>query len=319
MPALDLVVWFGSEEFATSCMSRLATCEGGGAAGNRAEVLAIDATMEGWEAPAVWDTESGFSSREFDRSLATAGLRGYYHHDAPSWQFFDPAAAAGIHTLSSPAGVPPWEQGSPLRLFLHWAYARAGRRLTHAATLGLEGKGALVVGPSGSGKSGTTLSGLLNGLESAGDDYVMVEQNESVTAHAIFRIFKQDEAGLRRVGLRSADMGAGALNWHGKYEFDAHRLAPRAFVSRLEMRAIILPEIARSRRTRFSRVPPHEAALALAPSAVFQLPGDADEGFRFFAAVARRLPAYRARLSEDPSEIADAIGSLLQETTPNAC
>ena len=55
----------------------------------------------------------------------------------------------------------------------------------------------------------------------------------------------------------------------------------------------------------------HEAALALAPSAVFQLPGDTTQGFRFFAELARRLPAFRVRLSEDPVEIADAIGSFL--------
>lgn len=300
------------------CRSRLATGDGWPVAGACAQVLAVDATMEGWEAPAVWDTGSGFSSREFDRALAEAGLRGYYHHDAPSWQFFDPAAAVGVHALASPAGIPPWERGSPLRLFLHWAYASTGRRLTHAATLGHHGRGALVVGPSGSGKSGTALAGLLHGLESAGDDYVMVAQDASVMAHAVFRIFKQDQAGLQRAGLSKADVAAGDLNWHGKYEFDARRLAPRGFVDRLEIRAIIMPEIARLPKTQFLRVPPHEAALALAPSAVFQLPGDTDEGFRFFAAIARRLPAYRARLSEDPAEIADAVGLFLTETTRHA-
>ena len=100
--------------------------------------------------------------------------------------------------------IPPWENGSPLRLFLHWAYAHAGMRLTHAGTLGIGGAGALIVGASGSGKSGTTLAGLLNGLESAGDDYVLLEGGEDLTAHAVFRIFKQDSNGLRRVGLDPA-------------------------------------------------------------------------------------------------------------------
>jgi hypothetical protein len=44
---------------------------------------------------------------------------------------------------------------------------------------------------------------------------------------------------------------------------------------------------------------------------VFQLPGDSTEGFQFFAGIVRRLPAYRVRLSEDPTEIAGRIGAFL--------
>src|SRR5690606_11445705 len=99
------------------------------------------------------------------------------------------------------------------------------------------------------------------------------------------------------------------LNWHGKIEFDAARLAPNAFADRMEIRALLLPEIARTSHTSIRPVASHDAALALAPSAVLQLPGDASEGFRFFASLVRRLPAFRVSLSQDAAEIADAIGS----------
>jgi hypothetical protein len=207
--------------------------------------------------------------------------------------------------------IPPWENGSPLRLFLHWAYAHVGMRLTHAATLGIGGAGALIVGASGSGKSGTTLAGLLNGLESAGDDYVLLEQGDDLTAHAVFRIFKQDSKGLRRVGLDPGLVGATTVNWHGKHEFDAQELKPRGFVNRLSIRCILAPELARLDRTFIEPLSAANAALALAPSAVLQLQGDTREGFRFFAELSRRLPAFRVRLSEDPLEIADAIGNHL--------
>jgi hypothetical protein len=319
LPALDLDVWHADPALEELCKSRLARRDDDTAPGLSAQIYPIDATMQGWEKPAVWDTGAGFMSREFDRTLAAAGLRGFYHHDAPSWQFYDHAAMVGVHTLPVPMAIPPWERGSPLRLFLHWAYAASGRRLTHAATLGLSGRGALMAGASGSGKSSTTLAGLLNGLTSVGDDYVMVERERDVVAHAVFRIFKQDNDGLQRVGLKPHEIGAEQLNWHGKYEFDAGKLAPNAFVDRLVIDALILPEIARLPRTQIERVSAHEAALALAPSAVFQLPGAADEGFRFFAQLARRLPGYRIRLSEDPVEIADTIGSLLMKTASQVC
>lgn len=308
---LDMTVWFTSERLASLCDAMLVQriCEA--PFKQAAEIFALDAAGEGWEPPAVWDEGAGFSSREFERILAAGSMRGFYHHDAPSWQFYDPAAGTGVHTLPGPMGIPPWESGSPLRLFVHWAHARAGRRLTHAATLGLNGHGALIVGASGSGKSGTTLAGLMNGLDSVGDDYVVVEEGASVVAHSVFRVFKQDQDGLRRVGLDAADLPDAKPNWHGKVEFDAAGLAPHAFIDRMEICALLLPRIARSNWTSIEPVASHAAALALAPSAVLQLPGDASEGFRFFTSLAKRLPAFRVNLSQDAAEIADTIGLFL--------
>jgi hypothetical protein len=184
-------------------------------------------------------------------------------------------------------------------------------RLTHAATLGLNGRGALIVGASGSGKSATTLAGLVGGLESVGDDYVLVDAGARVIAHPVFAMLKQDPAGLRRAGVRMTDVDAARPNWRGKIEFDATACSPRGLADRLEICALLLPHIARARKTTVHRVTAREAALALAPSSVLQLPGDSAQGFRFLAGLARRLPAFRLTLSEDPAEIAGAIGAFL--------
>lgn len=308
---LDMTVWFASSKLAELCERTLVLHDDADPSATRLEICAMDASLDGWSPPAVWDEGTGFSSRDFDRILGAGGLRGFYHHDVPSWQFYDRAAAKGVQTLVSPLGIPPWESGSPFRLFLHWAYAAAGLRLTHAATLGLNGRGALITGASGSGKSGTTLAGLLNGLESVGDDYVLVEPGSRPIAHSVFTVFKQDPEGLRRAGIAPSVLQSSDLNWHGKIEFDPRRLAQGGLADRMEICALLLPEIARARRTTMERATVHEAALSLAPSGVFQLPGDTLEGFRFLADLARRLPAYRVKLSEDPAEIAGAIGSFL--------
>jgi hypothetical protein len=312
---LDMTVWFTSQALAELCDAMLVQHDSEKSFAAAAEIFVLDAQADGWEMPAGWDEGVGFSSREFERILAAGGRRGFYHHDAPSWQFYDPGAGIGVHTLPAPLQIPPWERGSPLRLFIHWAHAAAGNRLTHAATLGLNRHGALIAGASGSGKSGTTLAGLLNGLESVGDDYVVVEQGSTVVAHSVFKVFKQDPDGLRRSGVDVAQLRDTRLNWHGKMEFDAADLAPQAFVDRMEICALLLPRIVRERRTIIKPATSREAALALAPSAVLQLPGDASEGFRFFTSLAKRLPAFHVWLSEDPIEISDAIGSFLERET----
>lgn len=309
---LDMTIWFSSEALADLCGKKLVQHERAEPFAADAEIFALDAEAQGWEMPAAWQESTGFSSREFDSTLAAGNLRGFYDHDAPAWQFFDAGASIGVQTLPRQLAIRPWEESSPLRLFLHWAYAAAGMRLTHAATLGSKGRGALMVGASGSGKSGTTLAGLLNGLDSVGDDYVAVEQGERIVAHPIFRTFKQDPDGLRRAGLPSERLTDRRLNWHGKIEFDATRLAPDRFADSMEIRALLLPEIARAKQTRIERVSAQKAALALAPSSVFQLAGDTGEGFRFLADLVRRLPAYRVYLSEEPAEIAASIRAFLE-------
>ena len=318
LPRLDMTIAFSSEALAASCERTLVRRRRDDPPAASLAVHAIDAGAHGWEPPARWREEDGFASRRFEQVLDADGLRGFYHHDAPSWQFYDRKAATGVMTLPGPLDIPPWESGSPFRLFLHWACAAAGMRLTHAATLGIDGRGALIVGASGAGKSGTALAGLLHGLDSVGDDYVLVESGPRVTAHAAFRVFKQDRDGLRRAGVAPGTIDDARLNWHGKVEFEAAALVPRGLADRLEIVALLIPSVARLRRTAIEPATTREAALALAPSGVLQLPGDTAGGFAFLADLLRRLPAFRARLSEDPAEIAEAIGSFLDRRRRDA-
>lgn len=317
MARLDMTIWFSSEELADLCARTLMRRKHDDPSAARIEVYAIDAGSGGWEPPALWRENGGFAPRDFDRILDAVNLRGFYHV-APSWQFYDRATANGVATFPGPMDIPPWESGSPFRLFLHWAYAAAKMRLTHAATLGLAGYGALIVGASGSGKSSTALAGFLNGLDSVGDDYVLVEQGPRVFAHSVFTVFKQDREGLRRAGVARSEVNSAELNWHGKVEFEAAKLSPKGLADRIEIGAVLIPEVARLRRTSIEPATSRQAALSLAPSGVFQLPGDATEGFGFLAGLVRRLPAFRVRLSENSAEIADAIGSFLAREQRNA-
>ena len=305
LPLLGLDVWFSSPEFRRLCEGVLLESTNPETR-VEAEVFAMHADDGRWLPPRHWQGGAEMSARVFDRTLSAHGLRGSYH-GIPCWKIFDPMTKRGVQSLSAPLAIPPWETASPLRLFLHWAYAASGLRLTHAATLGQNGDGALLAGAGGSGKSGTTLAGILHGLDSVGDDYIVVEPGPTVVAHAVYRNFKQDVGGLERAGLASFGRER-SLNWQGKVEFDPASLG-RPVTQRMNIRAILLPHIARSSRTTMTAASPHEAAMALAPSAVLQFSGDAAEGFRFFADLARRLPAFHVQLSEDPQEIAAALST----------
>lgn len=237
---------------------------------------------------------------------------GSYDAGYRSWQIFDRQDWMGVETLLSPGHYAPWVESFPLRNFLHWAYLTTGWRLVHAGTLGLDGKGVMLVGASGAGKSGTTLAGILGGLDSVGDDYVAFDISDGrTTAHPVMRLMKQDAAGLARLGVDPATLGVAAPNWQGKYEFDFEGLGRGRRPPSFELQAIVMPRIAHAARSTFTRAPSRTAMLAFAPSNLQQLPGGWRDTMAFTAEVARRLPAYFMDLGTDRLEIADALAAFI--------
>ena len=313
LPFLLINAFFSDPGFLIPCRKGLVEQEVAGAS-DRAEleIHVMSASDPRWPEPAIW-REPTFSPSDLDRVISGRSLRGYYHHESRFWQFFDAKAGRGVQTMLNTDLLPPWELSAPLRSFLHWRYDLMGMRLVHAATLGINGKGILLAGRGGSGKSGTTLAGLANGLASVGDDYVLLQQDKpgKYRAHAVFSTMKQDIAGLKRTGIVPARLRNGVPNWQGKIEFDPTDIHPDALAEPLEVTAVLLPIIAHRSRSVIHPARPSEAMIALAPSSVFQMPGCAASGVRFYSEFIRRTPAYHLELSDQPGEIADVIHDFL--------
>lgn len=262
---------------------------------------------------ALWG-EPDFGITQLAAGLAPGGIEGAFDVDNYLWQFFDPASGEGVEAQKAPGAFPPWVASFPMRNFAHWGYQRLGWRLIHAGTLGVNGRGIMLIGAGGSGKSGTSLAGVMGGLESVGDDYVAMQLTEAgVRAYPVMKLMKQDAAGLVRTGIDPQALQLGEPNWQNKYEFDFEMLGRGKRAKHLDLEAIILPRIAHRARSSFTRAPARAAMIGLAPSNLQQLPGGWREGLSFTADIARRLPAYYLDLSTDASEIADAIETFIAE------
>jgi hypothetical protein len=242
------------------------------------------------------------------------GREGLFDVKYRSWQVFDAARRSGVEVLADPTAYPPWVASFPLRNYAYWAYQAMGWRIVHAATLGLDGKATLVVGAGGAGKSGTTLSGIAHGLSSVGDDYVAIDLDREVPrAWPVMKLMKQDARGLGRLGIKPESVTDEGPNWQNKYEFDFEQISRGKRAESLDLHAVLMPKVAHAKRSTITRIPSRAAMLALAPSNLLQLPGGWKEGMSFIAELIRRLPCYSIELSEDPAEIADAIGSFLRK------
>lgn len=278
----------------------------------RMRAFVLHPGVAGISPPLPWDLRRPCHPQRIAEVLRDAGLQAAYFHDLDHWHIYDHAAGAAVQLMRGAGEYPPWETGAPLRPFLHWHYALAGRRLTHCGTLGIGGKGVILAGAGGSGKSGTVIAGLLHGLQSVGDDYVLLDAGHDITAHPLFATLKQDPAGFRRLGL-DARLGRDLpLNWQGKHQFTMADVAAQPVPARLAIGALLLPRIGGGARTEIAPVGRAEAMIALAASSIYQMPGERESGFRFFGEITRRLPCFRLTLGPDPTEVSDRIGTFIE-------
>lgn len=283
----------------------------GSASGAEARLFVGVAGQNG--CPSIHWRGGAFEERRIEALLAPTRYRLHVYQPLSFWQIFDRQTAKGLQILAAPEAYPAWDPGSPLRNFLQWHLASRGGALVHAGTLGVMGKGVLLAGAGGSGKSGTVLSGLLGGLTTVGDDYVFVSPAD-LRAYPLFETLKQDAAGLKRLGLATHHAIPAATNWQNKHQFFMRHLGLAECAQSLSLHALLLPRITGQGKTTPTPISAKEAFLALAPSGVTQVPGDRPLLYATAAEVARRLPSFRLDLGSDPDEVSAALRRFIEST-----
>ena len=248
---------------------------------------------------------------EFHAILAAADLRAAYPFRPHQWLALDLATGVGVQLARLPTDLPPWFAGAPLRQHLHWLLRARGWRIAHAATLGLNGRGVLLLGHGGAGKSGTTLAGIAAGLQTVGDDYVALSNPGPAIARLLFRVMKQDRAGVARMAGLADRLSHLPLNWMNKVEFDPAAIFPGCFTDALQIDAIVLPRISRAAVPRFAAATPGEAMRVLIPSNLFQFPGEPIDGLDDYAALVRSVPIHGLELSDHAADNGAALAEFV--------
>jgi hypothetical protein len=272
--------------------------------------IAVGIAGKGGFPTLTWGSQY-FVERGVEAALAKTRYRLHHFPEKSFWQLFDRQTGCGIQIMPTEHGYPDWDPGSPLRNFLQWQLAKDGGALIHAGSLAVDGRGVLLAGAGGSGKSGTVLSGILQGLQTVGDDYVFVNP-VSLTAYPLFDTLKQDHVGLKRLQLDKHPAIPKRVNWQNKYQFYLPDLGHKG-PDHIQLGALLLPKITGAAKTTLTITTAKEAFLALAPSGVSQIPGDRPLLYSVAAEISRRLPCYRLDLGPDPAEITRAIRHYIAE------
>jgi hypothetical protein len=267
------------------------------------EGLAIDLP---WQRGAVADSVG----------LATDRFRVNYHAPSGLLCMWDRHTHTALYWVRQAESLPFWEIASPFRILFHWWAQSWGGQVAHAAAVGVEGRGVLLVGKSGSGKSTATLACLRQGLEFVGDDYVLLTTDPVPTAHPLYASAKLHPAALakyfpewaRHVGARVGPEAKCVL-----YLGDVPGMGRQ---KALTLEAMVLPEVTNDSLPAIVPAPPGHTWLALVPSTVFQLPDARETTLAFFSTFTRRLPSFRLTTGRDPQRLPEVIRNFLASATP---
>ncbi|MFN9372660.1 MAG: hypothetical protein ACK6D3_12320 [Planctomycetaceae bacterium] len=240
------------------------------------------------------------------------GDTGLFHWEGPPRIAWEPAA--GSLAACDPVGqvalwrtpdlthIPAWEQAGPLRRILHWWSSAWGGQLVHAAAVGDESGAVLLVGRGGSGKSTTALSCLGTQVGYLADDYCLVDRANGPRVHSLYASGKANRGSIARLPRLQAPFAASTLWEESKQILFLGPGTVWEVVPSAPLRAIVLPRIVPSGPATLVPASQGETLRALAPSTLFQMPGDRGPAVRRLTTLVQQLPCWSLRVGPDPDE-----------------
>jgi hypothetical protein len=283
-------------------------------------------TLHVWDAATTRTGRPAFappSAGPEDRDPSAAGAS-YFFESAEYRALHQPASDSlsvlaragdmGWFWVPDARELPYWDYTAPFRHLLAWWLSRRGCRLVHAAAVGDDRGGVLLVGRGGSGKSTASLSVLFDDrLRFAGDDYVAIGAGDDhVRAHSLYSFAKLHWRDLARLPqLASAISNGGRRD--EKAVFHVYANFPDRCTNGFPLRAVVVPRV-KGGATRVGSSNHAKAVAALAPSTIFQIYPPAPDALAQIAGIVRALPTFSLELGADveaiPSELLRLIEGL---------
>lgn len=193
-----------------------------------------------------------------------------------------------------------WERAAPLRVQLAHVLGSGVRRVVHASVVGDARGGLALVGPRASGKTTAALAAVHGGLRFVADDYVLLRGGPPL----------ETRPSLETVCLYSTASVRSGAEEGTKRVVDVDSVRPDALRRSLPLRAVAVARVSGG-KTRWRRVAAAAALRAWAPSTVRLMADDRGAALPLLAAAVRSLPCYSLDVGDDESEIAAAVGEML--------
>ena len=275
----------------------------------------------------VWDSESSgvpiaspprpfkdFTRRGNMWGFDSSRYRLAYRWGEGSVSLMDRETRQAVFWVPSHKHLPAWSLASPLRSILHWWLELNGRQLVHAAAVGSGGRGVLIPGRGGSGKSSTSLACLLAGMDFIADDYLAVALDPEPRVYRLYSTAKLDPRSL----VLYPELAACCRKVH-QPGFDKVVLFledgfPEQLKESLSLKLALKPWISGVPETSLGEADPLEIERSLACETL-QLPHAGAGTVKFLNRVSREVPRSAIYLGTKRTQIATVIQQVLASRT----
>jgi hypothetical protein len=217
---------------------------------------------------------------------------------------------------SSAVELSLYERGRPLHVPLSLWHKNRDMPLIHGGLVARNGRGVLLVGPGGSGKSTAAIASACAGFEFLSDDLVALESlpQGGFVGHSLYSSTFMEPDHLERFSLLRARAVPRRYSFEKKHLVLLSQIEFLRFAHAAPIAAVVLPRVRHLPKAELRPASKIEALMALAPSSL--LVGDRTRGRESFdkqAKLVEQVPCYRLDLGGSLDEAPRALDKLLAE------
>ena len=209
-----------------------------------------------------------------------------------------------------------YERGRPLHVPLSLWHKNQDMPLVHAGLVSKTGRGVLLAGSGGSGKSTSAVMCASAGFDYLSDDLVGLElpSDGGFIGHSLYNSTFMEPDHLKRFSQLERHAISGQYWFEKKHLVLLSRIASMRFARSCRIHSIVLPRVLHRPSSVLRRASKGETLMALAPSSL--LVGErsyAMQGFNMLARLVQQVPCYWLELGGALDEIPDVLEGLLSE------
>lgn len=260
----------------------------------------------------------GFNGQGYNDSIDQDDVQIFFQPWQKQIFLYSKSKKTGIYWVRNSEDVPWWECTFSFRIIFHMWTHDLPAQLIHAGAMAKNGKGVLITGKSGSGKSTSCLNLLRAGYDYLGDDYVWVEISDCVTVFALYHSAKIEPDNLDE---RFSDWKPFIRNkvdyLQQKAVFDIRDLYPKAAISSAVLDGILLPTVFDQEHTTFQKTNPINALMAMAPTTLHHLPHNRDNSYKKMIAISSKLKCYNWNLGRETNQFITSFDDFLKNEITN--
>ncbi|MBU0607717.1 MAG: hypothetical protein KKI08_07500 [Armatimonadetes bacterium] len=209
-----------------------------------------------------------------------------------------------------------FERGKPLHFLLSIWLRDRGVQIVHAGLVSRRGKGLLIAGAGGAGKTTTSLACLCAGFDYLGDDYIALEQMNggAFRGHSLYGSSWVEPEHLKCFPSLVPHAQTGLPPPHDKHLLHLHDIYPDRLASRADIVALASPRRTGDEQSAYVKTTKGQALLHMAPTSMLQLfPRPGPQGMDKLAALVDHVPCFELALGSDIAGIADCVQKLFAE------